>query len=83
MGIASIAVVALGLGGLVGLLLVNAVLSTLAVVDRFRAVDPASIPVRRSLPDVVALGASATISWEIENPADRRIHVDFADELVP
>jgi uncharacterized protein (DUF58 family) len=83
MGIASIAVVALGLGGLVGLLLVNAVLSTLAVVDRFRAVDPASIPVRRSLPDVVSLGASATISWEIENPADRRIHVDFADELVP
>lgn len=66
-----------------GVLLVDAVLLAVAVVDWALAPRPGSVPVRRDLPAVLALGAPGEITWTVGNPTGRRTFVAVADELAP
>jgi uncharacterized protein (DUF58 family) len=66
-----------------GLVVVNALLVVLALVDWTVAVRPATVVVERSLPGVIALGQAARVSWTIVNPSNRPQRVEIADELAP
>lgn len=63
--------------------LVNLGVVLLAVVDARLAPDPASVHVTRQFPEVVALGEEARLAWRFENPVDRPLWVEVADELAP
>ena len=77
----SIVVVALDSGW--GFLAVNVAVGLLALVDWGLATAPDRVVVTRTVPDVVVLGATAVITWEITNPTSHRLRVAFADELAP
>jgi uncharacterized protein (DUF58 family) len=84
-GVAALASVALlvapGGGVLVELLAVNGALVLVALVDALLAPAPGSVPVERTLPGAVTLGATAEISWTVRNPRRRALRVALADEL--
>jgi uncharacterized protein (DUF58 family) len=86
-GVAALASVALlvapGGGVLVELLAVNGALVLVALVDALLAPAPGSVPVERTLPGAVTLGATAEISWTVRNPRRRALRVALADELAP
>ena len=86
-GVAALASVALLVvpdgGVLVELVVVNAALALLALVDVLLAPAPGSLPVERTLPGAVTLGATAEISWTVRNPRRRALRVALADELAP
>ena len=86
-GVAALASVALlvvpGGGVLVELVVVNAALALLALVDALLAPAPGSLPVERTLPGAVTLGATAEITWTVRNPRRRALRVALADELAP
>jgi uncharacterized protein (DUF58 family) len=84
-GVAALASVALlvapGGGVLVELFAVNGALALVALVDALLAPAPGSVPVERTLPGAVTLGATAEISWTVRNPRRRALRVALADEL--
>ncbi len=86
-GVAALASVVLlvvpGGGVLVELVAVNAALAVVALVDALLAPSPGSLPVERTLPGAVTLGATAEISWTVRNPRRRALRVALADELAP
>lgn len=86
-GVAALASVALlvapGGGVLVELVAVNGALVLVALVDALLAPAPGSLPVERTLPGAVTLGATAEISWTVRNPRRRAVRVALADELAP
>ena len=55
----------------------------MALVDALLAPAPGSLPVERTLPGAVTLGATAEISWTVRNPRRRAVRVALADELAP
>jgi uncharacterized protein (DUF58 family) len=75
--------VVVGAPVLSGLLAVNVLLAVVVAVDLALAPAPGTLPVRRTLPGAVALGASATVGWEVRNPGGRPTVVSLADELAP
>jgi uncharacterized protein (DUF58 family) len=82
--LASVALLAVPGGGvLVELVVVNGVLALVALVDALLAPAPGSVPVERTLPGAVTLGATAEISWTVRNPRRRSVRVAVADELAP
>jgi uncharacterized protein (DUF58 family) len=82
--LASVALLAVPGGGvLVELVAVNGALALLALVDSLLAPAPGSLPVERTLPGAVTLGAAAEISWTVRNPRRRAVRVALADELAP
>jgi uncharacterized protein (DUF58 family) len=66
-----------------GFLAVNLALVATALVDWALATRPDQVSITRTVPDVVVLGATGTVTWELTNPTDRRLRVAFADELAP
>jgi uncharacterized protein (DUF58 family) len=66
-----------------GLVLVNGALLVVALVDLGLAPAPASVPVERDLPGVLALGARGAVTWRIPNRRDRPLRIAVADELAP
>ena len=82
--LASLVVLGLpGDGVLVPLVVVNAVLLVVAVLDVAAAPSPGRLEVRRSLPPAVTLGAEAEIDWTVRNPTRRSLRIAIADELAP
>jgi uncharacterized protein (DUF58 family) len=82
--LASVAMLAVPGGGvLVELVAVNGGLALVALVDALLAPAPGSVPVERTLPGAVTLGATAEISWTVRNPRRRSVRVALADELAP
>jgi uncharacterized protein (DUF58 family) len=82
--LASVAMLAVPGGGvLVELVAVNGGLALVALVDALLAPAPGSVPVERTLPGAVTLGARAEISWTVRNPRRRSVRVALADELAP
>jgi uncharacterized protein (DUF58 family) len=80
---ASVAVAVLPLPTWWSLLVVNAAVALLAVVDARMAVDPADVRVTRQFPEVVGLGEDVRLAWRLENPVARHIWVEVADQLAP
>ena len=70
---------AVGLGGAVA----AAAVAGLLVADLFLAPRPNTIGVARALPAVVGLGASAALSWTVDNPGPRALVGRIADDLAP
>lgn len=81
--VASLAVLALDLGAPWGIVVVDAALVLVGLVDWTLAPAPATIAIARGMPEVLALGASADVVWQVENRGRRRAVVAFADELSP
>jgi uncharacterized protein (DUF58 family) len=81
--LASLVVLVLPGAGLGWVLVVNGVLAVAVLVDVWAAPAPASLPLARSLPPAVTLGASAEITWAVRNPTRRALHIALADELAP
>ncbi|MCC5952301.1 MAG: DUF58 domain-containing protein [Acidimicrobiia bacterium] len=67
----------------VGLLLVNSLLVAAVMVEWVRTVPPGRLGVRRHVAEVVPLGGTATVAWEVTNPTGHSVRVDIADELAP
>jgi uncharacterized protein (DUF58 family) len=67
----------------IGLLVVNALLLVVALVDGAMAVRPELLGFERDLPGVIALHQPARIEWTVHNPSGRAVRVAFADELAP
>jgi len=78
--LAAIVLVVVGNGTV--FLVVNTALVAVALVDALLA-QGASVRVDRELPEVLALGATATVVWRVENVAGRGQTVALADELAP
>ena len=72
-----------GDGVLRPLLLVNAALVLVVLLDVVLAVDPRDLEIERDLPPVIALRGTGELTWRIRNPTTRRLHVAMADELAP
>jgi len=82
--LASVALLVVPGGGvLVELVAVNVALAVVALVDALLAPSPGKLPVERTLPGAVTLGATAEISWTVRNPRRRALRVALADELAP
>src|SRR4030088_953445 len=67
----------------VSVVVVDALLVTVAVGDWLLAVRPAAVVVTRELPGVVPLDSRAEVMWRVRNPSGRRLNVRLADELAP
>lgn len=65
------------------LLLVNAVLWAVAIVDWLLAPRRAAFSIVRQLPPVVTLDAEADLTWSVRNKSRRSFRVAVADELAP
>ena len=79
----SIAVGQLPLSTLPALLVVNAIVIVIGVVDSRTAPAPDSLGVERIFPDVVPLGREAEVAWRVTNPTASPLRVAIADELAP
>ena len=66
-----------------GLLLVNAVLLAVALVDWVLAPSPRRFGVERDLPGVMSLDSTDEVAWSVRNPLRRTVALRLADELVP
>ena len=67
----------------IGLVVVNALLLLVALVDWRLAPPPAGVAIERAAPAIVALGQPAAVSWTVRNAGSRALHVSWADELAP
>ena len=76
-------IVVLVADGVLGFLVVNAVLAVAALVDWALASRPSVVEITRGLPEVVQLEGRDEIVWRVANPTGRRQRVGFADELAP
>ena len=65
------------------LVVVNLVVVLLGLADALLGPRPEVVRVQRTLPGVVALGATAPVSWQVGNPTGRRVRASVADELAP
>jgi uncharacterized protein (DUF58 family) len=65
------------------LLAVEAVVLLAALIDTVRCPSPGRVAVDRSMPESVALGESATLTWVIENHHERTVRAVVADALWP
>lgn len=65
------------------LLVANAVLLVVGLVDVLLAVDPKRLAVSRDLPPVIALGGQGELAWSVRNPTERTVRLALADELAP
>ncbi len=83
--LAAVGVVLPFLGGPAGptFFVALAVVVVLVVVDRLRCTAPSALGTTRELPEVVARGSEATLTWRVSNPTGRRQRVALADELPP
>jgi uncharacterized protein (DUF58 family) len=81
--LASVVVLVLPGGGWWWLLVVNGVLVVASLADALVAPAPARLPLTREVPPVVSLGVSATVTWALRNPTNRRLRVQLADQLAP
>jgi uncharacterized protein (DUF58 family) len=79
----SLVLVALPAGGPVGVIVANAALLAVALVDALLAPAPASVEVDRQLPDVLTIGQEGVVVWQLRNRAARALRVAIADELAP
>lgn len=79
--VGSVLLIPLSAPVVVGLLVVNGALLVVALADLALAPAPGSVPVERTLPGVLALGAEGVIAWRIPNRRDRVLRVSVADEL--
>lgn len=66
-----------------GLIVVNAALLLVAVVDWLLAPAPGQIGVDRMFPEVVTMRARSELAWRITNPTSRRQRIGVADQLAP
>ena len=80
---ASVAVLLLPFEPPASLIVVNAALLTLGLVDFAFAPAPGRVGVEREAPGVIALGGEAQLTWRLQNPTDRAVTVAIADELRP
>lgn len=64
-------------------LILDALLVLVALVDSWIAVDPARLEVIRTMPAVLVQGTPGDVRWSIRNPTGARLRVAFADELAP
>ena len=67
----------------VPLALVNGGLLALQVLDAGLAPSPKRLPVERTLPAGVTLGAEVDVTWTVRNPGGFGSRVSLADELAP
>ncbi len=65
------------------LLVVNAVLVALAVVDWLLAPRSASFVIERRLPKVITLGSTDEVTWRVRDRRGRSFRIAVADELAP
>jgi len=65
------------------LIVVDATLVLVALVDAAVATAPSKVPVARTVPGVLSLGAEATVSWDVTNATSRPLKVAIADQLAP
>jgi len=65
------------------LVVVNGILLGIALVDAAVAPSPAKIPIERTVPGVLSLGAQGDVAWAIVNPTSRAVTVSIADQLAP
>lgn len=79
----SLAVALVPLGLPAGLIVVNALVAVVALVDWRLAVAPSRLAVTRELPAVIPLGAGGDVTWEVANPTPRTVVVALADDLAP
>ncbi|HEY8545193.1 MAG TPA: DUF58 domain-containing protein, partial [Acidimicrobiales bacterium] len=61
----------------------NGGLLVLQVVDAWLAPSPGRVPVERSLPSGITLGAEADVTWTVRNPSSFGCRISLADELAP
>jgi uncharacterized protein (DUF58 family) len=80
---ASVVVLLLPGGGWWWLLAVDGVILAAALADAWAAPAPRALPLTRSLPPAVTLGAEAEVGWTLRNPTRRALRVALADELAP
>jgi len=66
-----------------GALAATLVVLALLLADWSLAPRPSRVGVVRSLPAMINLGSSATVSWTVSNPLKRPLVVRLADELAP
>ncbi|MCC6435840.1 MAG: DUF58 domain-containing protein [Acidimicrobiales bacterium] len=76
-------VAAFGLGSLPTLVVLQAVLAVLLVVDGLLAVSPKRLECTRILPPSVSLDQPVRLAWQIRNPTNRSVRCRLADELPP
>jgi uncharacterized protein (DUF58 family) len=84
--LAALTVVGAIAGGLlppVGAWLLAGVVVLALVADGWAAPSPWRVGVARSLPPVVPLGATATVTWQLQNPTGRPLTVGVTDEFAP
>lgn len=65
------------------LVVINAVLVVVAVVDWLSAPSRSSFEVERDLPRVVTLGSSAEVTWRVRSRRSRPFRIAVADEFAP
>jgi len=70
-------------GAFAALVVADAVLVLVAVLDWVRTPDPRRLEVRRELPGAVSIGTEAQVVWVVTNPGRRPVTVALADGLAP
>lgn len=70
-------------GTWVGLLVLNALLGAVAVADFRSTPHPRRLTVRRIHPSSVVNGSPTELTWSVDNPTGRALHVRLSDELAP
>lgn len=63
--------------------LVNALLVAVAVADWSLTPRPDVVGVSRTMPEVLPLDGTGTVTWRVRNPLARPVRVAIADELAP
>jgi len=79
----SLVVVALPVPAPLGLVVVNAALLLVAVVDGALAPRPGRVGIERHFPGVLPLNGEGQVEWTVTNPTRRRLRVGFSDDLAP
>ena len=81
--VASLVVAAFPGDSTTGLLVVNGLLLTIALVDWWTATRPSSVGIERRVPGIVALGQQVEVSWTVTNPSEGTVRLSLADQLAP
>jgi len=81
--VVSALVIALPLGAPAGLLLADAILLVVALVDGALAPSPARVGLTREFPAILPLGTQGRLAWTVVNPLGRRLRVGVSDQLAP
>lgn len=77
----SVLAAALPLGLVAALVVVNALVIVLALVDSRLAPSPNAVDPVRSFPEVIPLGRHVDVAWRAENPTSRPLRVAIGDHL--